>query len=196
MNNNSELVFKAIQFVAEHHAGQYRKGTRLPYITHLMNVMKILIEHGCDDEIVAAGILHDVLEDTPVKIEEVEQVFGARVAHLVIGASEVREPADVFDGKSSWKTRKQHTIDFLINNAANDQLLVSCADKLDNTTAISVDYKRMGDQLWDRFNAGKDQQQWYYTNIANAFDHRAKELGEPLNGLSQKLSLKVKEIFE
>jgi len=195
-NDHSEIIFKAIRLVAEAHDGQLRKGSRLPYITHLMNVMKILIDQDCDDEIVAAGILHDTLEDTPVVMEDIEKLFGPRVAFLVTGASEVREPADAYNGKASWKARKEHTIHFLLHDATKDQLLVCCADKLDNITAIEADYKRFGELLWQRFNAGKEQQQWYYTAIASAFAYRAKELGDPLSNLSDQFSTTVKEIFQ
>lgn len=139
MPENHSPIFQAIRLVAEAHDGQYRKGSRLPYITHLMNVMKILIEQGCDEEIVVAGILHDTLEDTSLVYADIEKLFGSRVAELVQGASEVREPADAYNGKASWKTRKEHTIQFLLNKATPDQLLVACADKLDNITSIQAD---------------------------------------------------------
>ena len=71
INNPTELLFKAIRVATQAHEGQFRKGSRLPNITHPVNVMKILIEQGCDEEIVAAGILHDTLEDT-------HMVFGMR----------------------------------------------------------------------------------------------------------------------
>lgn len=195
MQVNHSPIFQAIRLVAEAHEGQYRKGSRLPYITHLMNVMKILIEQGCDEEIVAAGILHDTLEDTSVVYEDIEKLFGSRVAELVQGASEVREPADAYNGKASWKARKEHTIQFLLNKATPDQLLVACADKLDNITSIQADYRRLGDVLWERFNADKHQQQWYYTAIAGAFEYRAKETGGPLACLAGQLSGIVKDTF-
>lgn len=189
-------IFKAIRLVAEVHDGQFRKGSRLPYITHLMNVMKLLIEQGCDDEIVTAGILHDTLEDTSLKYEDIQKLFGSRVANLVEGASEVRDPAQSYNGKASWKTRKEHTIQFLLGEATHDQLLVACADKLDNITAIQADYRRLGNVLWERFNAGRQEQQWYYTAIAGALAQRANETGDPLMRLSGQLSAKVKETFE
>lgn len=196
MTASHSLVFKAIRLVAEAHDGQFRKGSRLPYITHLMNVMKILIELGCDDEIVAAGILHDTLEDTDVVIEDIEKLFGNRVAELVKGASEERESTESYNGKASWKTRKEHTIQFLVDKATHDQLLVACADKMDNITSIQADYRRLGEVLWERFNAGRQEQQWYYTAIASAFTLRATELGGPLTRLADQLLATVKETFK
>jgi (p)ppGpp synthase/HD superfamily hydrolase len=189
------MVFRAIKFVAKAHQGQYRKGTNIPYISHLMNVMKILCENGCDKEIITAGILHDVVEDTSVTIEQVERLFGKRVATLVEGASEPDHMRKGKDGKTSWWLRKQHTIEFITKEATLEQLLVSCADKLDNAEAIRQDYVQNGEKLWERFNAPKSDQQWYYTTLAIAFEQRSKELGEPLNHLSQRLSQTVNEIF-
>ena len=77
------MIFRAIKFAADAHEGHYRKGTNIPYISHLMNVMKILCENNCSDEVVVAGILHDVVEDTPITIEQVERKFGKTVADMV-----------------------------------------------------------------------------------------------------------------
>lgn len=189
------MVFKAIKFVAEAHQGQYRKGTNIPYISHLMNVMKILCENGCDKEIITAGILHDVLEDTSVTIEQVERLFGKRVATIVIGASEPDHDRNGKDEKTSWRLRKQHTIEFVNREATLEQLLVSCADKLDNAKAIRQDFVLKGEKLWERFNAPKSDQQWYYTTLAATFEQRSAEFGEPFSILSQRLTNTVNEVF-
>ena len=189
------MVFRAIKFVAETHQGQYRKGTNIPYISHLMNVMKTLCENGCDKEIIAAGILHDVVEDTSVTIEQVEHLFGKRVANLVSGASEPEHMRNGKDGKTSWRLRKQHTIEFILNEATLDQMLVTCADKLDNAESIRQDFARIGEKIWDRFNAPKSDQQWYYTSLAAAFEQRSTEFVEPLSKLSQKLTNTINEVF-
>ena len=190
------MVFKAIKFVAEAHQGQYRKGTNIPYISHLISVMKILCQSGCDKEIITAGILHDVIEDTSVTIEQVERLFGKRVATMVTGASEPDHNGNGKDEKTSWRLRKQHTIEFVTREANLDQLLVSCADKLDNAVAIREDFVMVGEKLWERFNAPKSDQQWYYITLASAFEKRSIEFGEPLSLLSQKLSETVQIIFE
>ena len=189
------MVFRAIKFVAEAHQGQYRKGTNIPYISHLMNVMKTLCENGCDKEIITAGILHDVVEDTSVAIEQVEHLFGKRVAILVAGASEPEHMRNGKDGKTSWRLRKQHTIEFITSEATLDQMLVSCADKLDNAEAIRQDFARVGEKIWERFNAPKSDQQWYYTTLAAAFEQRSTELGEPLSKLSRMLTNTIDEVF-
>ena len=189
------MVFRAIKFVAQAHQGQYRKGTNIPYISHLMNVMKILCENGCDKEIITAGILHDVVEDTSVTIEQVERLFGKRVSTMVTGASEPEHMRNGKDGKTSWRLRKQHTIEFVTREATLDQLLVTCADKLDNAVAIKQDFDQIGEKLWERFNAPKTDQQWYYTSLAASFEQRSTEFGEQLSKLSQKLTNTINEVF-
>ena len=142
---NTAKIACALCFAANAHSGQYRKGTNIPYISHLTNVMKILCENNCTEEVIVAGILHDVVEDTPVTIEEVEAIFGREVAFLVRGATEVQKLVKIRKDSDevSWKERKQHTVHFLTEDATPDQLLVSSADKLDNLRSILDDYNRM-----------------------------------------------------
>lgn len=189
------MIFRAIKFAAEAHEGHYRKGTNIPYISHLMNVMKILCENNCSDEVVIAGILHDVVEDTPITIEQVERKFGKTVADMVAGASEPEKTQKDQQWKGSWQERKQHTIDYLGNEANLDKLLVSCADKLDNARAIKQNFMELGDKFWERFNAGKEDQKWYYTGLAEAFEKRAKQYGTPLSNMSEAFSKVVNDIF-
>ena len=98
-------------------------------------------------------------------------------------------------GKTSWRLRKQHTIEFVKREAMLEQLLVSCADKLDNAEAIKQNFDQIGEKLWERFNAPKSDQQWYYTSLAAAFEQRSTEFGEPLTKLSQRLTNTINEVF-
>jgi (p)ppGpp synthase/HD superfamily hydrolase len=168
------IVSTALVFAAEHHQHQFRKGSRIPYMSHLLNVCRILAENDCEEELLAAALLHDIIEDTDVTIEEVESRFGQRVAELVSGATEQQMlQKDNSDKTSTWEQRKEHTISFLREEATTDQLLVSFADKLDNLRAIAADYQRIGDQLWQRFNRSKAQQAWYYGSLAQVMQEKA-----------------------
>ena len=80
-------VFQAIEMAARAHRGQLRKGSGVPYLIHPLNVAKLLIEEGCEEELVVAGILHDTVEDTDVELVDIAVVFGSRVSRLVAGAS-------------------------------------------------------------------------------------------------------------
>lgn len=158
----SDNIFKAIEFAQLAHKGQYRKGTKLPYIIHPLGVMEILLRENASEEVVIAGILHDTLEDTSTTAEELEQNFGKRVKELVLAATEPEHDAP-------WETRKQHTIDFIKGIEDEDVLLLSCADKLHNLNSMIEDYARIGDELWHRFKRGKDAQKWYYEALAEAY---------------------------
>jgi (p)ppGpp synthase/HD superfamily hydrolase len=162
------IVSEALVFATKYHKEQQRKDTKIPYMAHLLNVCKLLAENNCSDELLAAALLHDIVEDGEVTLQEVETTFGQHIADLVRGATELDklENKDL-DKKSSWLKRKEHTIHFLSQEATIEQLLVSGADKLDNLRSIVYDYSKIGDTIWTRFNASKEQQAWYYSSIAN-----------------------------
>jgi (p)ppGpp synthase/HD superfamily hydrolase len=152
-------IHEAIVFAARKHAGQMRKGTDIPYISHPMEVMQILTENGCPENAVIAGILHDTLEDTGTTPAEILDRFGENILKTVAAESE--------DKSKSWKERKQATIDGL-PGASPDAKLVCCADKLSNLRSMAADKEAVGDKLWERFNAGKSDIEWYYREIAAA----------------------------
>lgn len=179
-------IFKAIEFAAKAHTGQFRKSTNLPYILHPLGVGRILIEYDFSEEVVIAGILHDTIEDTSVTLKDILNVFGRNVKRIVEGASEPNR-------SDSWVNRKQHTIDYL-KTAPGDVLLVACADKLDNIRAIKKDINKIGDVLWDRFNAKKDKQEWYYKSLTKAFLGRSKEMVGA--ALFKEFSSEVNLVFE
>ncbi len=164
---------KAIIFAANAHAGETRKGKTRPYILHPLEAMVIVSSLTEDEEVLAAAVLHDTVEDTPVKKEDIVREFGRRVADLVAAESEDKrgdQPAE-----STWKTRKQETIDHL-KNASREIKLICLGDKLSNIREMSRDYAALGDALWDRFNQkDKKQHQWYYSSV---FKVLADEFGE------------------
>jgi (p)ppGpp synthase/HD superfamily hydrolase len=121
-----------------------------------MEVMEILIANDCSREVVAAGILHDTLEDTKTTKEEIEDLFGKEVLKIVESESE--------DKSKTWKERKQDTIDEL-QKASLETKQVCCADKLSNARSMYADLLLGGDTLWDRFNADKNDIKWYYRSI-------------------------------
>ena len=159
------MIFKAIEYATKVHAGQYRKATRIPYIIHPLAVARILIEQGSSTEVVCAGILHDTLEDTRATMEEIDRLFGKDVADLVQSVSEPNK------SDHTWENRKSYTLKHL-RTASPETLLITLADKLDNISSIRIDYGKMGETLWKRFNRPKEKQQWYYETLANLFSDR------------------------
>jgi (p)ppGpp synthase/HD superfamily hydrolase len=143
---------------------RYRKGTDIPYISHIMEVMQILIENNCRKEVIIAGILHDTIEDTNTTTEEIEKLFGKEVLSIVQSETE--------DKSLSWYERKSIFINHLCS-ACLETKLVCCADRLSNIRSIYVGLTN-GDKVWDIFNAGKEKQQWYYENIVFALSDISK----------------------
>jgi len=156
------LIHEAIIFAARKHAGQVRKGTDIPYITHPMEVMQILTASDCKEEVIIAGILHDTLEDTKTSPMEIMDLFGENVLKLVAAESE--------DKSKTWKERKQATIDRL-TNADWDIKLICLADKLSNLRSMAADKAAVGDKLWERFNASKEDIEWYYREVSEEIYH-------------------------
>lgn len=157
------VVEKALQVASKVHRKQCRKNTDIPYITHPVAVGMLLMKAGYGEDLIAAGILHDTVEDTALTLADIEREFGPEIAEIVEGCSEPNKSLP-------WKVRKEHTIAFL-KTAKADIRVVACADKLHNIRSIIKDYEQLGDLIWDRFNAGKEDQEWYYINIV-------KSLGE------------------
>jgi (p)ppGpp synthase/HD superfamily hydrolase len=152
---------EAFLFAAEKHAGQTRKKTAVPYISHLMGVASLVLEAGGGEDEAVAALLHDVVEDCggdPV-LEKVRQSFGDRVATIVNGCTDSYTVP-----KPEWKQRKVEYLDRL-RQAEDDVRLVSAADKLHNARTILADYRQEGDAIWDRFNGLRDGTLWYYRSV-------------------------------
>ncbi|MFO0585471.1 MAG: HD domain-containing protein [Anaeromyxobacter sp.] len=157
----------ALQTAQALHAAQRRKGTDIPYLTHLMNVASLVLQFGGDEDQAIAGLLHDAAEDQGGRptLEKVRLAFGDRVAAIVDGCTDAwTEP------KPPWRARKEAYVASLAKKPA-EVLLVSAADKLDNARAINADLRVHGDALWDRFSGGK-QSLWYYDALARVYLER------------------------
>lgn len=161
------IIEKAINFAAKAHDGQMRKSTSIPYITHPFAVGMLLQQLNCSNDVIAAGILHDTIEDTDATYEQLVQEFGEKIAKLVLAASE-------HDKSLPWEERKQQTIDSL-KNASLEEIQIIIADKLHNLRTIREELVSQGDVVWSRFNRGKKQQHWYYSSIVKAvLPHKGK----------------------
>lgn len=159
-------IHNAIIFATMKHKEQKRKGTDIPYIVHPMEVMQILTSMNCETDVIIAGILHDTLEDTDTSAVEIKNNFGDKVLKIVQTESE--------DKSKTWKERKQHTIDCL-KTESKETKLVCLADKLSNLRSIYVDFLNVGNKLWERFNASKENIKWYYESIADALEDDFKD---------------------
>lgn len=161
----SERFSEALVYACTLHREQVRKGANTPYIAHLLSVCGLAIENGGDEDQAIAAVLHDAIEDQGGTATEVEirLRFGDRVGDIVRGCTD----SDITP-KPPWRARKEAYIAHLAHTS-NDVRFVSCCDKLHNARAIVQDFRAHGDEVWDRFTAGRDGVLWYYRSLANAF---------------------------
>lgn len=167
---------EALALASELHRKQNRKGTPIPYISHLMAAAGIVLEanayHPMDniEDVAIGALLHDAIEDQGHKIDldQIKEKFGDTVYRIVLECSDaiVTEKGQE---KPPWKDRKRAYLDN-ISGKSQETLLVSCADKMHNARCIMFDHDRIGDDIWDRFNAGKDGTIWYYRSLAEELE--------------------------
>jgi len=187
----SDRFAEAFSFAAALHRMQLRKGTSIPYLSHLMAVCALVLEHGGDEDEVIAALLHDALEDqshsypggAPGLRQAIDERFGMTVTAIVGGCTDTDTHP-----KPPWRARKEAYIAHLAA-APRAVLRVSVADKLHNARCILGDYRMLGENLWERFNAGRAQLLWYYRALVQAY----REAGAP-SGLVAELDRTVTEL--
>ncbi|MDA1014006.1 MAG: HD domain-containing protein [Planctomycetota bacterium] len=152
------------------HAGHVRKGTQIPYVSHLLAVAGLSLEYGANEDQAIAALLHDAVEDAGGKprLEDIRLRFGDAVAEIVDGCTDAEETP-----KPPWRERKEKYIAHLAE-ASPAILLVSCCDKLHNSRCIVSDFRGLGEALWDRFRGKKDGTLWYYRSLVTAFQDRGE----------------------
>jgi GTP pyrophosphokinase len=162
---------RALLYATRTHALQTRKGTEIPYVAHLLGVASIVLDSGGSEDAAIAALLHDAVEDQGGvrRLNDIQDRFGKRVATIVAKCSD----ADTVP-KPPWRERKADYIAHLVSEGDSDVLLVGAADKLNNARAIQRDYEVLRDDLWARFNAGKQDQLWYYTELVKALGHNPR----------------------
>lgn len=155
-----ELIDYAIYFATKAHNGQKRKSDKkVDMIFHPYTVAMMIQRAGGSDEAVIAGLLHDVVEDTPYNLDDIKNEFGDKIASVVSEVSEKKE--------LEWEERKQEAMD-RIKTATLEGKLVECADKISNLETMYNLYEEIGDEIWNSFKRPKDKQKWYYTGMYKA----------------------------
>ena len=175
---------KAKEFAIKAHNGQRRKSDKeKPMIIHPIDVANILSEYGYDDNVIAAGYLHDVLEDTKYTKEDLLTEFNEDVASLVLGASEK-------DKGLSWEERKTETINTIKDFDLRHKAVV-CADKISNLEDMRIIFEIKGEKNFSAFKRGYEKQKWYYTEVYNSLKYNIDENNIMLN----RLKLLIDDIF-
>lgn len=160
------LTTQAVIFAAQAHDGALRKGGDVPYIVHPMETAAIAAALTDDEEVIAAAILHDVIEDCGVTQEELCARFGERVARLVMAETNVKDG----DPRETWDARKKETIARLAC-AGREEQIIALSDKLSNMRAIQRDYARSGEAMFMRFHQhDKRRHAWYYRSCASLLE--------------------------
>lgn len=156
---------EALRYAHDLHREQTRKGTTIPYISHLMTVSALVIEHGGTEDQAIGALLHDAAEDQggEATLADIRKRFGDTVAQIVHDCTDAWE-----EPKPAWRPRKEAYLAILPKKSPQS-LLVSLADKTHNAEAILFDYRALGDVLWPRFTGGADGTRWYYGALARAF---------------------------
>lgn len=159
----------ALVFAAQLHARQIRKGTHVPYISHLMSVAALVIEDGGDEDEAIAALLHDAIEDQggATTREAIRQQFGERVVQTVEGCTE-----SVVLPKPPWKERKLRYLQKM-RSASPEVCRISLADKLHNARTIVMDLRHSSDSFWQRFNGGREGTLWYYRSLLAIYQDKA-----------------------
>jgi len=175
---------KAKEFAIKAHNGQRRKSDKeKPMIIHPIDVANILSEYGYDDNVIAAGYLHDVLEDTKYTKEDLLTEFNEDVVSLVLGASEK-------DKGLSWEERKTETINTIKDFDLRHKAVV-CADKISNLEDMRIIFEIKGEKNFSAFKRGYEKQKWYYTEVYNSLKYNIDENNIMLN----RLKLLIDDIF-
>ncbi len=153
------------------HRSQFRKGpAEIPYLTHLMAVSGLVLEHGGDEDQAIAALLHDAIEDQDATEAEIAQRFGFRVASIVRACSDTDQlPEAAMARAEAGVSRRPRDVQA-------DALFVSLADKVHNVRTIAVDVDRDGDSYFAVFKGGADGSRWYYRRLADVYQRRAAEL--------------------
>ena len=162
---------EALVYTAQLHSSHVRKGSGVPYFSHLMAVSSLVLEHGGNEDEAIAGLLHDAIEDQgdshaggPSGLrKEIADKFGDRVLQIVEACTDTDQIP-----KPPWRERKEVYIAHLADADAGS-LKVSCADKIHNARSILTDFHQQGDDLWQIFKGKKDGTLWYYRTLADTF---------------------------
>ena len=177
-----ELVSKAIIFATKAHDGMRRKQSDVPYIFHPLEAAVIVSTMTSDQEVISAAVLHDVVEDAGITLDEISKEFGERVRFLV--ASETENKRETLPSDLTWKIRKEESLEYLKNTKDTNVLMVWLGDKLANMRSIYESWKTNGNEMWKQFNQkDTNEHAWYYESIAKYTsalqEHRAwKEYNE------------------
>lgn len=152
------LVEKALAIAIEAHKEQRRKGDGSPYIGHPVAVAIKLASTGFPEQVIAAGLAHDVLEDTDYPEEQLVKELGPEVVEIVRAVTKD-------DNKAlSWEDAKLKYIE-TVRRGLEEAKAVCVADKIHNLESLLDAYEKQGDAIWVKFNRGKETKLWFEKKV-------------------------------
>lgn len=171
MTQLSERFVEAVRYAAELHRTQARKGTDVPYISHLLGVVSFVLEAGGGEDEAIAALLHDAAEDHGgrARLDDIRDRFGPTVAHIVEGCTDSWSTP-----KEPWMARKERYVEHA-KKLDRETLRVSAADKVHNAYTILRDLRTLGDVVWKRFNTSPDDVIWYYDALVRSYRDSGSE---------------------
>jgi (p)ppGpp synthase/HD superfamily hydrolase len=154
----TERYALAFAYANRLHAQQLRKGTTVPYISHLMSVSALVLEAGGDEDEAIAALLHDAVEDQggADTLAEIGRQFGEQVAAWVAACSDT-----MIQPKPPWRERKEVYLQRLLT-MPEAVVRIAIADKLHNARCTLADLQKDGNQVWQRFKTGREGTLWLY----------------------------------
>ena len=163
----SSLLCQATRLAAEAHDGARRKGTRMPHIMHAMETAAIVGTMTEDEDVLAAAVLHDVLQDTGVTEEQLRETVGSHVTELVLAVNEDKHKGE--DPVETWRVRKQECVDKLLAEHRLEVKMIVLGAQLSSLRSIYREYMVEGERVWERFhNKNRAEQGWYYQAVTDA----------------------------
>ncbi len=186
----SDRFGDALGFAFELHREQYRKGSGVPYVAHVLGVSSLAFEYGADEDEAIGALLHDAGEDQGGQqvVDKIRVRFGDHVAAIVTGCSDT-----LVVPKPPWRERKEAYLQHLATASRSIHLVSGC-DKLYNARTIVADLRRGGDSVWERFTGGREGTVWYYRALAEIFARvgfaGARELAETVAQLGHPSTVK------
>src|SRR5215216_2748835 len=190
--NRTKSFESALTFASRLHAKQTRKGSNAPYISHLLAVAAIALDHDATEKEAIAALLHDAVEDQGGQetLKEIRRRYGKRVARIVAACSDTDELP-----KPPWRDRKEAFVDRLRTEPYSVRLVVA-ADKLHNVRDVLRNYRLHGDDLWSHFKGGRDGTIWYYRAVVGALTEAAKPEERQLNALIEEIGFTLSLLEE
>jgi (p)ppGpp synthase/HD superfamily hydrolase len=194
MKGYSDLYEAALTLAARAHRQQRRKVGDVPYIVHLVHVSTILLRHGFPEEVLVAGLLHDIVEDQDVPLSEIEAGFGPAVGEMVAALTEWKRA----EGQERpWEVRKGELL-AQVRQASDGAVAVKAADSLHSARTLAADLRRQGAGVWSHFRRGPEPSLWFYRRVAELVRERlgAHPLADEVEDAVQDLERAIGETEE